>query len=401
MTPHRSIVPISGAPAAAGRPIEIGGEELIVIAGTRAVERRTSLLDISQRLANAGASIVHASTHRRTASAHFPEGLALDALDSLREAGDLTGLRTCTEVIDTRDVEVIAQRVDVILVGAASMHDRALLAEVGRAGRAVILERGAGATLHALLEGAEHVMAQGSARVILCERGIRTFERATTATLDLSAVPLLKSLTHLPVIVAPGAAGHAELVAPLACAAVAVGADALMLDVHMDSPRARDAASLDVAGVHDVVRRIRPFVRAAGRVLYGTPPTPEHFPAGVSVTTTHAVGEAQRPETTDQRAGTPAALAALRAGIEQVDRRIVELIARRVDLARNAGVVKREAGLPVIDEEQEHEVLSRVSGLADAAGLPYEQLRALQAYLIEISRRAQTDPPAPPVRPEG
>lgn len=398
LTSQRTIVRVgerSGRDDARQRnAVDIGGNGIAIIAGPRVVEGRAILLDLARTLHGAGASVIRAGTWRPLESAHALHGLALDALDFLLETRDLTGAPVATEVLDPRDVERVAHLADLLVLGEASMQNRPLLAEVGRSGRPVVLERGLAATLDELLDAAEHIMAHGNPHVVLCERGIRTFEPRVPAALDISAIPLLRTLTHLPVIVAPGEAClRPDLIPPLVAGAIAAGADGVMLDVHADrgtSGMVRDCrGSLSSAAFADLVRHVQPFVSAAGRTLDAADP---------STTLTDADGEDSTAPAAATGRQTPNELAALRSGIAQVDRRIIELIGQRVELARGAGKVKRDAGLPVIDEEQEHEVLARVRALAESAGLPYEELHALQAYLIEISRRAQTAPTHPSPR---
>jgi 3-deoxy-7-phosphoheptulonate synthase len=194
----------------------------------------------------------------------------------LAEVRAETGLPIVTEVMDTRQVEQVAEYADVLQIGARNMQNFSLLSEVGRVQRPVLLKRGLSATLRELLMAAEYVMAQGNRDVILCERGIRTFETATRNTFDAAAIPVLKSETHLPVIVDPShAGGRADLVAPLAFAAVAAGADGLIVEVHPCPEQALSDGdqSLSPPAFAELMRRLRPFAEAAGRSL------PEPLPA--------------------------------------------------------------------------------------------------------------------------
>ncbi len=387
-TPNRTIVTAGrrspGQAVGAGSAIEIGGVNIPVIGGPAVVEGRGALLELARAIRDAGASMIRAGTSRPLASAQTGHGDALDTLEYLAEARDLTGMPIAMAVLDPGDVAHASRVVDLLIIGEAGIRNQPLLAEVGRAGHPVVIERALGATLDDLLDAAEAVMQHGNPHVVLCERGMCTFDSRVPAILDISAIPRLKSLTHLPVIIAPGeACVRSGLVEPLSCAAIAVGADGLMLEVHSGDSQPPTGApdrggSLGVAAFARLVEQLRPFATAAGRTMrVGND--------SLSQTGTNAVPLAPTQRPLD-------ALAALRSDIEQVDRRIIELIGQRVGLARDAGKVKREAGLPVIDEDQEHEVLARVRALAESAGLPYEELRALQAYLIEISRRAQTHP---------
>jgi 3-deoxy-7-phosphoheptulonate synthase len=406
LTAERTIVSVPGATASSARDdrdgatapasVDIGGTRLVIIAGPCAVEGREMILGIAQSVRQAGASMLRGGAYKPRTSPYAFQGLGIDALEFLSEARAATGLPIVTEVLDPRDVEHVAQHADLMQIGARNMQNYPLLAEIGRTGRPVLLKRGFSATLEELLMAAEHIMAHGNAHVILCERGIRTFEPSTRNTLDISAIPLLKARTHLPVIVDPShAGGRADLVLPLSFAAIAAGADGLMIEVHPDPACAQSDGeqSLDPYAFAELMTRIAAFAAAAGRVSEAEPRSPARKSGA------HRAPTGAPDDSTGQplarRGQSPRALATLRSGIERIDRKIMGLIGQRVELARDAGRVKREAGLPVIDEIQEHEVLARVRDLAMSAGIPYEELHALQAYLIEISRRAQTRDPHP------
>jgi 3-deoxy-7-phosphoheptulonate synthase len=410
LTAERTIVSIPDAAPSRDRStaggvdaptaIDIGGERLVVIAGPCAVEGRDMILGIAQSVRQSGASMLRGGAYKPRTSPYAFQGLGIDALEFLTEARAATGLPIVTEVLDPRDVEHVARHADLMQIGARNMQNYPLLAEVGRTGRPVVLKRGFSATLEELLMAAEHIMAHGNAHIVLCERGIRTFEPSTRNTLDISAIPLLKAATHLPVIVDPShAGGRADLVAPLSLAAIAAGADGLMIEVHPDPACAQSDGeqSLDPMAFAELMTHIAVFAEAAGRLP----------PGALAERSRGARDERGRSDAHPGHSGShadpsgarrgqsPKALATLRSGIERIDQKIMGLIGQRVELARDAGRVKREAGLPVIDEIQEHEVLARVRDLATSAGIPYEELHALQAYLIEISRRAQTRDPHP------
>ncbi|MCR4339478.1 MAG: 3-deoxy-7-phosphoheptulonate synthase [Gemmatimonadaceae bacterium] len=246
----------------------IGGRSLVVIAGPCAVEGKAMLLETARAVKAAGASMLRGGAFKPRTSPYAFQGLGEQALEMLAEARAETGLPVATEVMDTRQVELVSQYSDLLQVGARNMQNFALLAEVGRSGKPVLLKRGLSATINDLLLAAEYVMAQGNPRVVLCERGIRTFETATRNTLDLSAVPVLKSETHLPVIVDPShAAGRADIIGPLACAAVAVGADGLIIEVHPDPSTAKSDGpqSLTIPAFERVMETIRRYALAAER----------------------------------------------------------------------------------------------------------------------------------------
>jgi len=248
----------------------IGGPALAVIAGPCSVEGREMLRETAHAVAAAGAGLLRGGAYKPRTSPYAFQGLGREALELLAEVRAETGLPVVTEVMDTRQVEVVAEHVDVLQIGARNMQNFALLQEVGRVQRPVLLKRGLSATIRELLMAAEYVMAQGNRAVVLCERGIRTFETATRNTLDVAAIPVLKRETHLPVIVDPShAGGRAELVAPLAFAAVAAGADGLMIEVHPRPEQARSDGdqSLPFDAFAALMRDLRGFAAAAGRTL--------------------------------------------------------------------------------------------------------------------------------------
>jgi 3-deoxy-7-phosphoheptulonate synthase len=217
----------------------IGGEHFATIAGPCAVESREVTLEAAYAVKAGGAQLLRGGAYKpRTSPYSFP-GLGEAGLRLLAEAKEETGLPVVTELMDVRDLEPVLEVADVIQLGARNMQNYGLLTEVGRAGRPVLLKRGLSATLDELLMAAEYVLKEGNPDVILCERGIRTFETAYRFTLDLMAVPVLKERTHLPVIVDPShASGRRELVPALAMAAAAAGADGIIVEVHPDPERA-------------------------------------------------------------------------------------------------------------------------------------------------------------------
>ncbi|HEU4629422.1 MAG TPA: 3-deoxy-7-phosphoheptulonate synthase [Gemmatimonadaceae bacterium] len=254
--------------------VTIGGRALALVAGPCAVEGRDMLLATAHAVRAAGAAMLRGGAFKPRTSPHAFRGLGDAALELLAEAHAETGLPIVTEVMDARQVERVAGVAHVLQIGARNMQNYTLLAEVGQSGVPVLLKRGLSATVSELLHAAEHVTVRGNAQVILCERGIRTFETATRNTLDVSAVPVLKAETHLPVLVDPShAGGHAHLVTPLALAAVAVGADGLLVEVHPDPATALSDGmqSLTFDAFADLVRRVEPVARAVGRTLHHAP----------------------------------------------------------------------------------------------------------------------------------
>jgi 3-deoxy-7-phosphoheptulonate synthase len=208
-------------------------------AGPCTVETREQTLETARAVAAAGATVLRGGAFKPRTSPYAFQGLGRKGLEILAEAREETGLPIVTELLDPRDVEDVAEVTDIIQIGARNMQNFNLLAEVGRVPKPVLLKRAPSATVEELLMAAEYVAKEGNSRVLVCERGIKTFERSTRFTLDLSAVPVLKRETHLPVIVDPShAAGRSDLVLPLARAAVAAGADGVMVEVH---PQPEDA----------------------------------------------------------------------------------------------------------------------------------------------------------------
>ena len=223
--PHDSVVEVAGR--------KIGGGHFTVIAGPCSVESEEQVLSIAADVELSGAGFLRGGAFKPRSSPYAFQGLGLDGLELLKIAREKTGLPIVTEIMGTEYVDIFARDVDVIQVGARNMQNFLLLREVGKTGKPVLLKRGLSNTLDELLMAAEYVLSGGKSRVILCERGIRTFETATRNTLDLSAVPVLHQKSHLPVIVDPShGTGHWNLVFPMALAAVAAGADGLIIEVH-------------------------------------------------------------------------------------------------------------------------------------------------------------------------
>lgn len=219
--------------------VVIGGEDIVVVAGPCAVESRGQLLTAARKVRQAGAVILRGGAFKPRTSPYSFQGLEEDGLKLLAEAAAETGLLTVTEIIDEASLEQALKYVDIIQIGARNMQNFRLLRAVGRSGKPVFLKRGLSATIEEWLMAAEYVVSEGNENVVLCERGIRTYETATRNTLDLSAVPIVKEQSHLPVIVDPShATGKRRLVGPMAKAAVAAGADGLLIEVHPEPDKA-------------------------------------------------------------------------------------------------------------------------------------------------------------------
>jgi len=212
---------------------KIGGEHFALIAGPCTIETREQTLTTAEVVKDAGAALFRGGAYKPRTSPYAFQGLGQEGLRLLAEAKEQSGLPIVTELMDMRDLEPVLEVADVVQIGARNMQNYPLLAEVGRSGRPVLLKRGLSSTLDELLMAAEYILKEGNPNVMLCERGIRTFETAYRFTLDLMAVPVLKELSHLPVIVDPShAAGRRDLVLPLSLAAAAAGADGIIVEVH-------------------------------------------------------------------------------------------------------------------------------------------------------------------------
>jgi 3-deoxy-7-phosphoheptulonate synthase len=217
----------------------VGGEHFCLIAGPCTIESREQTMTTAHAVHEAGASLFRGGAYKPRTSPYAFQGLGQEGLRLLAEAKAETGMPVVTECMDARDLEPVLEVADVIQVGARNMQNYSLLAELGRSGRPVLLKRGISATLEELLMAAEYILKEGNPNVMLCERGIRTFEKAYRFTLDLMAIPVLKQLTHLPIIVDPShAAGRRDLVLPLSLAAAAAGADGIIVEVHPDPDHA-------------------------------------------------------------------------------------------------------------------------------------------------------------------
>ncbi|MBA3919522.1 MAG: 3-deoxy-7-phosphoheptulonate synthase [Gemmatimonas sp.] len=246
----------------------VGGQEVVVMAGPCSVEGREMLLATADAVQAAGARVLRGGAFKPRSSPYAFQGMGEAGLELLAEARARTGMPVVTEVMDPRQVELVARYADVLQIGARNMQNFALLSEVGRVQRPVLLKRGLSGTITELLMAAEYVLAQGNGDVMLCERGIRTYETATRNTLDVAAIPVLKRETHLPVLVDPShAGGRAHLVTPLALAAVAAGADGLIVEVHPDPAHALSDGeqSLEYGAFGEMMTQVRAVAEAVGR----------------------------------------------------------------------------------------------------------------------------------------
>ena len=248
----------------------IGGRQLAIMAGPCSVEGEAQAFAIAEAVAKSGATVLRGGAYKPRTSPYAFQGLGEEGLKILRRAADAHGLAVVSEVMDTQQVALLAPYADILQIGARNMQNYSLLREVGHSTKPVMIKRGLSSTIEEWLLSAEHVMAQGNQQVILCERGIRTFETYTRNTLDLTAVPVVKELSHLPVIVDPShGTGIRDKVAPMARAAIAAGADGLMIEVHNDPDHALSdgAQSLYPQQFDELVAQIRTIAEVLGRTV--------------------------------------------------------------------------------------------------------------------------------------
>jgi 3-deoxy-7-phosphoheptulonate synthase len=253
-----------------GRGVQIGGKRIIVMAGPCAIEDYDTLLEIAREIKSAGASVLRGGAFKPRTSPYSFQGLGEEGLKYLHQVGQELNMATITEVMDPRDVELVARYADVMQIGARNMQNFNLLKEVGQTKKPVLLKRGLSSTIKELLMSAEYILAGGNFNVILCERGIRTFEDSTRNTLDISAIPSVKQLSHLPIIADPShAAGRWGLVPALSKAALAGGADGLIIEVHVNPEDALSdgAQSLLPARFRELMLELKTLTRALGREI--------------------------------------------------------------------------------------------------------------------------------------
>jgi 3-deoxy-7-phosphoheptulonate synthase len=253
-----------------GSGVSIGGKRLVVMAGPCSVESEEQILETAREVRAAGAGILRGGAFKPRTSPYSFQGMEEEGLKLLALAREKTGLPIVTEVVNPRDVELVARYADIMQVGARNIQNFALLKMLGQLDKPILLKRGMATTIQEFLMSAEYILAEGNRRVILCERGIRTFETATRNTLDLSAIPVLKQQTHLPVVIDPShGTGHAALVPAMCYAAVAAGCDGLIVEVHPHPEKAASDGpqSLRPAEFATMMQKLREFAAVAGRQL--------------------------------------------------------------------------------------------------------------------------------------
>ena len=250
--------------------VEIGGKEVVVMAGPCSVESREQLFTAADLVSKAGAKVLRGGAFKPRSSPYTFQGLGLEALKLLREAGDRHGLMVISEVMEISQIELMLPYIDIFQVGARNMQNFNLLRELGKVRKPVLLKRGIAATIEEMLLSAEYIMSGGNYQVVLCERGIRTFETYTRNTLDISAIPIVHKLSHLPITSDPShGTGLRDKVAPMACASIAAGADALLIEVHPspDNALSDGAQSLFPQQFSELMEQLRMIAPAVGRTI--------------------------------------------------------------------------------------------------------------------------------------
>ena len=322
--------------------VMIGAGGYTVIAGPCAVESEAQIMEAAEFVSEGGAAILRGGAFKVRTSPYDFQGLGAEGLRYLRKAGDAHGLPVISDVLEPGDVGLVSEWVDMLQVGAHAMQDFALLRAVGKGEKPVLLKRGQASTIEEWLLAAEYILNEGNSQVVLCEQGIRTFDSSTSTTLDISSVPGVKQLSHLPVLIDPShASGASDLVLPLALAGKAAGADGLMVEVH---PRPEEA-------------------RTDG---------PHQLDKAEYLALMHALG-----------------IVRLRADIDVIDREIVRLLARRVKGAVDIARIKVEDGLPLRSPDREEDLLADVRSEAELLGLDAKVVHELFVEIVKYSRDEQ------------
>jgi 3-deoxy-7-phosphoheptulonate synthase len=333
--------------------VEVGGREFVVAAGPCAVESHEQMMEAAEGVAAGGARVLRAGAFKPRTSPYSFQGLGEEGLRLLSLAGKATGLPVVTEILATEDLSVVARYSDALQVGARNMQNFSLLKALGSIDKPVILKRGLSATIDELLLAAEYIVVHGNPRVILCERGIRTFETSTRNTLDLNGVAVLKQLTHLPVIVDPShATGRRDLIAPMSRAAAALGADGLLIEVHPDPDHALSDGpqSITPSAFADLMCELAAIVPLQGRHLVSAGDLESH-----------------------------------RSRIDSIDQALVRLLCERAHIATRIGEIKERNNMPIRCRQREDEVLARAVAQSDGA-LSSAALRRLFTAIIAETR---------------
>jgi 3-deoxy-7-phosphoheptulonate synthase len=273
LKPHKLAsrqVRTEGSTISVNKNVKVGAKEFIVMAGPCSVESEKQIVETAKAVKASGAKVLRGGAFKPRTSPYSFQGLEEEGLKLLALAREETGLPFVTEVMNPREVDLVAKYTDVIQIGARNVQNFSLLKEIGRLKKPTLLKRGMMTTIQEFLMSAEYVMSEGNHQVILCERGIRTFETATRNTLDISCIPVLKSETHLPIIIDPShATGHWQFINPMSKASAAAGADGLMIEVHIKPEQSFSdgAQPLKPSKFDRLMKELRPFVEAAGKAL--------------------------------------------------------------------------------------------------------------------------------------
>ena len=350
---ERSAIKING--------VTLGGKEIILIGGPCAVESSRQMSQSAATVKKAGGKILRGGVFKPRTSPYSFQGLGREGLNYLVQAAREQGLLSVTEVIDAPSLELVADEIDIIQIGARNMQNFELLKLAGKINKPVILKRGLSATIEEWLLAAEYILAAGNPNVILCERGIRTYEPSTRNTLDLSAVGVAKELSHLPVIVDPShAAGRRDLIASLSKAAIASGADGLLIEMH---PNPAEAVSDGPQSLHP-----EEFTQLAGELGI----------VAEAVNRTFACGGVKDEEET---------LETLRGQIDESDRTIIQGLAARMQIVQKVADQKRLDRIK--DSTREKEVLQRLTNLGEELKLPSELVRKIYPIIFEAAVQSQ------------
>ncbi|MDP7350894.1 MAG: 3-deoxy-7-phosphoheptulonate synthase [Nitrospinota bacterium] len=273
LKPHKLAsrqVRTEGSTISVNKNVKVGAKEFIVMAGPCSVESEKQIIETAKAVKASGAKVLRGGAFKPRTSPYSFQGLEEEGLKLLALAREETGLPFVTEVMNPREVDLVAKYTDVIQIGARNVQNFSLLKEIGRLKKPTLLKRGMMTTIQEFLMSAEYVMSEGNHQVILCERGIRTFETATRNTLDISCIPVLKNETHLPIIIDPShATGHWQFINPMSKASAAAGADGLMIEVHIkpEESFSDGAQTLKPSKFDRLMKELRPFVEAAGKAL--------------------------------------------------------------------------------------------------------------------------------------
>lgn len=342
----------------------IGGKEVVLMGGPCAVESETQMREAAKAVKEAGGQVLRGGVFKPRTSPYSFQGLGEEGIKYLAEAAAEYGLLTITEVVDEASLELIVDRIDILQIGSRNMQNFQLLKRIGELRKPVVLKRGLAATIEEWLNAAEYILAGGNSQVILCERGIRTYEPSTRNTLDLSAVSLVKELSHLPIIIDPShAAGRRDLIPSLAKGAIAAGADGLLIEVHPnpDVAMSDGIQSLTPEQFNLLAEELVPIAKAVGRKLV-------------------------RANDFKKQADD---LLLLRNRIDRIDREIIELLAERMKTAQEIGKQKRLG--QIRDGKKEHEIIQALQAWAQKVECPVDLVQAIYPLIFDRSIQLQLE----------